>query len=436
MKKYLQLKMLVVLWALAIFTLSCGDDDDEVTIFDAPSIAVVVDNSAPFQGDEITFSITVSAEGGLSSVSLNSQVIKQYSDETTEDTFDHMVVIEEGATTGPTSFEFTVEDTQLEVKSGAFPVSITIQNSDLRGTPVLLTDFQDAIPNSDIEAITFDSGPNPWEGAYSEVDGQAEDPTNPANLVLKANRLSAHEWFFQGGGAVFLQYADFISEEEIQAIVDGNRVLQMNLYFQENVKMQEVHTDPNDVDNNRLMADLSYTFNSLAAENYTNDDGVVNNGLFRGWNFDQQDSVTGISVRLEIGNAATWDFNDGDPLGKKFFLVGTITKPNEWETVTFSPLFNSGTSDEPDLIPRTTGDANLTFLDDANIGIDAIDYMAIILNNRRTRYDNPDGFFEVPGDGNGNQSNVIAGITDDHNTYFIDNIRVIDADVFDQNPNN
>ncbi len=435
MKKNLLTRAPAIWMMLVLINFSCGDDDEGVTIFDAPSIAVVVDNSEPFQGDEITFSITVSADGGLSSVSLNSQVIKQYATETTQDTFDHTVSIDEAATTGPTSFAFTVEDTQAEVKSNAFPVSITIQNSDLRGTPVLLTDFQNGVPNSDIEAITFDSGPNSWEGAYGDVDPQAQDPNNAANLVLQANRLGAHEWFFQGGGAVFLKYENFLAEEEMQAIIDGDRVLQMNLFFQENQKMQEVHTDPNDVDNNKLTADLSYTINSLVAENYTTD-GVVNNGLFKGWNFDQQDSVAGISVRLEIGNAAAWDFNDGDPLGKKFFLVGTITKSNEWETVTFSPLFNSGTDEEPELIPRATGDTNTTFLDDAAIGIDAIDYMAIILNNRRTRYDNPNGYFELPSNGNQNATDVVAGISDDHNTYFIDNIRIIDADVYDQNPNN
>jgi hypothetical protein len=42
----------------------------------------------------------------------------------------------------------------------------------------------------------------------------------------------------------------------------------------------------------------------------------------------------------------------------------------------------------------------------------------------------------MPGDGNGWSASNAIGISDDHNTYLIDNIRTINAADFDKNPNN
>lgn len=413
-----------------VFLAACNNDDaDDPIVFDAPTLAVVVDNNQPFQGDVITFNITASADAGLSSVTLNGEVIKEYSDEATTDEFTHEVTIAEDAAVGPVAFDFVVTDAQVEAESDDFSVSVTIQNADLRGAPFVLTDFQSGVPNASVEAVTFDSGPNSWEAAYS-IDPQAEDPMNPANIVLQANRLGATEWYFQGGGAVFIQTASFLNEEDIQAIIDGERVLQMNMMFEETERLVTVHNNPDDPANNSLEADLSYKFDALNADNYED------RAKYNSWNFEEQDSVPGISVRIEVGNQAAWDWNNGDPLGKKFYLAGSITTANEWQTVTFSPMYNDGTEEEPLLKPRTLNDENATYIDDTAIGNDQVNYMGISLNNRTTSYPNPDGYFEMPGNGNGWTRDRVANIQDNHNRYYMDNIRIIDADAYDQNPNN
>ncbi len=180
-----------------ILAVGCSDDD-EVVIFDAPAIAVVADNTSPFQGDIVTFTITVSSEAGLQSVSLNGTEIKTYSSATLEDEFTHEVTIEDDATTGPTSFSFSVTDTQVEVLGDNFDVSITIQNGDLRGTPLLISNLQDDIPNSSIEFIEWSSFTDQWGGIQNSVvmEHPIDDPTNSANKVVRVLRNSVNEWGF------------------------------------------------------------------------------------------------------------------------------------------------------------------------------------------------------------------------------------------------
>ena len=61
--------------------------------------------------------------------------------------------------------------------------------------------------------------------------------------------------------------------------------------------------------------------------------------------------------------------------------------------------------------------------------------MALIVNAGFSAGIPIDGVFEIPGDGNGWRADVTVRIRDDHNSYLIDNIRVIDAADYDKNPN-
>jgi hypothetical protein len=419
----IQLRKMLLLGIFASFLLvleACKED--EAQVFDAPTIAVTADNSQPYPGDVVNFSIAVEGLGGLNEVMLDGTVIKSYTAATavTTDAFEFEYTVPANSTLGPDDLSFTVTDKQPTPKMGDFSSTITIQNPDFRGNPSVLFDFQSTIPNATIKTITRDVGNNPWENAY-DLFFDVNDPSNAANKVLQADRKGAHEWYFQGGGAVFVEFTNFISEDDIQKVVSGERVLQMNLLFKENANMVEVSQTPNTAVGSGTMRDMGWKLNDA----------------LDAWDYDLQDSVKGIPVILEIGNKAAWAWNDGNPLGKKFFLMGSITSANEWQTVTFSRRkvrIITANGVETD---RTPGDPILTsdtttpaYLDDPAVGLDQINYFAIIINSRKTEFTNTGGFYKV------GENNLFKIADTEKNSYFIDNIRTINAIDFDKNPNN
>ncbi len=422
-----------------------GCSDDEAPVFEAPSIAVTADNSQPYPGDVVNFTIAVTGPGGLNEVTLNGNAIKTYdlASAVTEDEFQFAYTVPPNAILGPLALEFGVSDRQAAAKTGEFTSDLTIQNPDFRGAPVVLFNFQTAIPNNQVSAITRDGGSQVWENAY-ELNLNATDPANAANKVLQADRKGAHEWRFQGGGAVQIEFANAISEDEIQKLVSGERVLQMNVYFKEVPKLVTAHRDPAAPDGptKRSNLDVSWRLDSTARFRLP-----LTAATKKGWKHELGDSlVRAIPVTLEIGNKARWAWNGGDVTGKKFYLTGSITTANAWETVTFTRLTGTFTRDETQVGGRRWVRTNFrpaaktstapAALQDPAVGLDQINYFAMIINNRITSYRNFGGWFEMPGDGNGWSASNAIGISDDHNTYLIDNIRTINAADFDKNPNN
>jgi len=395
-----------------------GCKKDEVPIFEVPVIAVVADNSSPFPGDKVLFTVDVSALGNLKEVSLNGAVIKSYTTDLTKDNFTYEYTVPPTSALGPAILTFGVTDKQATAKTAASPTTITVQNPDFRGNPKVLFDFQASTPNTSVKAITRDSGPNSWENAYA-IEQVKDDPTAASNKVLQADRKGAHEWFFQGGGSVYFEFASRLSETDMQGLVAGTRVIQMNVYFKQVPKTATVRGVVNGPD--LPNTDLSWKIADAR----------------RAWSFDLQDSAKAIPISLEVGNKAKWNFNNGLPLGKKFYLTGSVSVANQWQTVTFSRrtsrtnTLGRKITDKPILQSSTA----LAFTDDATVGLDQIDYIAAIFNNRVTGFPNPSGFLELPGDGNGWNDRVVASISDDHNTYFVDNIRIIDAKDYNKNPN-
>jgi hypothetical protein len=392
---------------------------DEVPVFGEPTIAVVADNSSPYPSDKVVFTIQVAATGKLKEVSANGVVIKTYTTDLLQDNFTYEYTVPATASLGPSAVTFTVTDKQATPKVATNPSTLTIQNPDFRGNPKVLFNFQTAAPNATVKAITRDIGGNPWENAY-DIKQEEPDPVNASNKTLQADRKGAHEWYFQGGGGIFTEFVSKLSETEMQALVAGTRVLQMNLYFKEVKKTATVRATAGGADIPNV--DLSWKFTDAK----------------RAWNFDLQDSTKAIPIALAFGNKAKWDYNGGNPLGKKFFLVGSLSAANQWQTVTFSrrgsktdPVSGKKFEDKPILQSSTA----LAYTDDATVGLDQIDYLNIIINNRVTSFKNLNGYLELPGDGNGWSDNVVASIADDHNTYYIDNIRIIDAKDYNKNPN-
>jgi len=413
--KFLSKISLSLIGVVIMFT-SCDEDPDDPVVedFAAPTIAVTLDNDQPFQGDTVVFNISVSAEAGLNAVTLNGTEIKTYAADETSDAFSYEFIVDGAAEIGPTSVDFAVEDVQEVTESATFSSSITVQNSDFRGNPVILTDFQENIPNSVISELEWSFYNESWGAVNSwSLTHPTEDLTNAANVVLKAERLAANEWGFQGFGTAYLALTEAISEDEIAALRSGDRVLQMNIYYE--------YTDKEDVP-------VSKTPDAEAPEETVDFSFRLAEDGRRGWNFETQDSVElTIPITIDLGNRATWG---AYPEGRGIQLYGTITKHDEWETVTFSTAYNS--SDDPEdfvLKPRAIGDANATFvLDDENTTDENLDYMGLIFNPGFTGKPNPDGWYEVG-------SSDIFPIRDDHNPYYIDNIRIIDTDEFNNNPN-
>lgn len=417
--KFTQWAILALLSSTLFFT-AC---EDEIVPADAPTIAVVADNTSPYPTDKIKFSITVNAPGGLKAVTFNGTSIKTYTNAEKSDQFTYEYTVPAGGTFGPTNYSFAIDDAQSPTLKGTFTVNATLQNPDFRGKPQVVTNFNSPSPNAQVAEIKFDSGPNAWEAAY-KLTFNAADPANAANKVLQADRLGAHEWYFQGGGALFLRMTSPLKEDDVNALIKGERVLQMNVYMREVPKLVTLHKSPANPDMTKQQVDLSWKFGDAT----------------RAWNFVRQDTMgKGIGIAIEIGNSAAWAWNNGNPLGKKFFLVGSITKVGQWETVTFSRRVRVSTGTGPNdfvLNPARQSETTATFLSDPAVTLDKIDYMAIIINNRKTGFTNTGGWFEMPGDGNQWKADVRAGVSDDHNTYFLDNVRIIDAKDYDKNPNN
>lgn len=423
--------------AIALITLSACEDDEQ--IFDAPTIAVVSDITEPYPGDKVTYTINVTAPGKLNEVFLNNVSIKTYSTDQTEDSFTYEYTVPANETLGPKTLTFRVTDKQGAVKEGQTTGSLTVLNPDFRGSPVVLYDFQAAaIPNSQVRSIVRDIGGQPWENAY-DIFLDATDPEAPSNRVLRADRKGAHEWYFQGGGAIKIRFERAIAEDEIEKIVSGERVLQMNMYFKEVPRLITAHKSPDNPDATKQdNVNLSWLFD------YTKDARVPN--VPEVWDFVAQDSVRGgIPIIIEMGQFSTWEWNNGFMKGKKFYLVGSIQQKNGWQTVTFSRRIGTITAQNnawryENFVPGTQASTAPAALHDPQVGLDQIDYMSIIINARLTGFSNQllntSPWYEMPGDGNGWVSNRIAGISDDHNTYYIDNIRVIDAVDYDKNPNN
>lgn len=428
---------ILALLALAIIAVSCAEDEPK--IFDQPTISVVADNNTPFADEEIVFTVAVAAPGGLKEIKLDGQVIKTYTGGEKSDEFEHTYDLPTGTSLGNKSFSFTVADDQKKVKENMTTYSVTVQDPEARGNPLMWYDFNGILPNGTVKAITRDIGGNPWENAY-DLTVSSTDPTNAANKVLQADRKGAHEWYYQGGGSVFIEFTNSISEDDIDALVSGERVLQMNIYFKEVPKLITAHKDPANPDGptKQTNVNMSWMFN------YTNDAAVT--GVPEVWDFEQQDSLKGaIPIAIQLGNKGQWDWNGGYVQGKKFYLVGSLKEKNGWQTVTFSRMVGtitdtgSGWTYNNYKVGPQSSTASAA-LHDPTVGLDQINYVSIILNNRKTgfpnTYLNPGSpWYEMPGDGNGWNSGNIVGISDDHNSYYIDNLRTIDAADYDKNPN-
>lgn len=149
--KLKQLFSAIIIMSLAL-TMACTDDDPVETVFADPTITIEAPDAEVLVGGTIAMSITVEAEAGLSSVSLNGDNIKTYSQGEITDTFDHEFIPVEN---GTVDLVFVVEDSK-----GTTIESETVSVTAVGDLGFLLADFGGAA-GSNVTLSTID--PDHWD---------------------------------------------------------------------------------------------------------------------------------------------------------------------------------------------------------------------------------------------------------------------------------
>lgn len=365
-KRTLYLSMITV----AMVLISCDKDDDpDEIVFGAPTISITGPSgsgtsSEAVVGTAVTFEVNVTAEAGLSRVSLNEDVIKSYDGTSTSDTFDHEFTVPDQDEL--ITLSFSVVDTEgEEVTSGSFtvtPIPAGFAILDLEGSSVGSFEYKryQSWDSRIIQAFGVDTEVTS-EATVEVVNQQgtleyaAAAPGGFTALKLtKSPPDSMSSW----GGWTHLVFnlKNTLPEEEVSAlplfgtdsveISAGTKVLTLDVYF-------------------------DTTKDTVGWEYFTSLDPLYGSEPSQGYNFN-----------LALATYAEGSIGfDGD--GYYMAYQKYLSEPNKWVTLTF---------DMPDM-------ARLGNLDDVSAG--SIDCVII-----------------RPGPGYGDTTNPI----------YIRNLKIVDKD--------
>lgn len=416
------------LLALLVLSTACESLFNEETgpELGPPIIQVTASNPTPFPGDTILFTIEVNAAGELATVAFEEMILKNYPAGQMMDVLTHQIVIPEGLSFGPQDYDFVVIDRQIQEKRAAETIALDIQNPTFRGNPKLVANFNSIPPDPFILQVFADSTALN-EAAY-QIKSNVIDPKNDNNRVISVIRNSVLESAFNGHGGIQVPLVNNLEESDVQGLINGTRVLQMNVFLDQQPKLASAHMSPEDpVISTADNIDFSWTFE---------------NDVEATWNFNLQKETDGIPILIELGNDALWNKSPTNPMsGRSIYLIGSLSKVNEWETVTFSVLQgNVGYS--PDgkrsfeaLQPIGLNSGVMAIPEDNRVSNNSINRLAIQPNSRVTEKPNTEGWFQLPDTQNNFTSDIPVPIIDNHNSYLIDNLRIIDTDQYDKNPN-
>jgi len=155
-KNWNKVRFGLILSAL-VLVVSCSEDEAIETVYAAPTIEIIspadLSNLEALVASPISFTIKVDAEAGLSSVSLNGNNIKTYSQGELTDTFDHEFVPGEN---GTIALDFAVEDAQ-----GTSSTNVSLNLNAVGDFGFLIADFG-GDPGSSTTLSTID--PDHWDG--------------------------------------------------------------------------------------------------------------------------------------------------------------------------------------------------------------------------------------------------------------------------------
>lgn len=353
---------------LMLFNTGCDKEPPEEE-FDLPTITITSPvPSGKKVGETLTFTIGVTADAGLSTVSLDGTTIKTYSGTDTADILDYeYLALEEGSFT----LTFTVEDALSETASD--DITFTIEPGEDLG--YLLLDFAGASTASEEKIIvdwdvrtlyTFNvTGSHGTSATAEVVNSQAElsfavnnpvaEQTSKVLKIVKDVPEGFDVW--TGWAHVIFNLKSVIPQETVEALptwdavnselLPGSKVIKMDVYYDATV-------------------DPTYTWETLLE-------------LPAPWS---SDPSRGYKIDMALGSYDPMGTTNGGHDGN--FYIGYeayLDTPNTWVTLTFdapaegrSNQFNGTTSDAVDcikLLPspgyRDTTDINPLYLKNLRI---------------------------------------------------------------------
>ncbi|MEM9894902.1 MAG: hypothetical protein AAF789_00915 [Bacteroidota bacterium] len=249
----------------AILITSCGEDDTEAEVsFEAPTISITsptdLTSLEALVASPFSFTISVVAEAGLSSVSLNDENIKIYSAGETEDSFTYEYTPSEG---GTITLVFSVEDAE-----GTLGESISLDLEAVGDFGLLLADFGGAmgasVTLSSIEPTHWDSertittfdvsnGLAPTTATFENLNNQftiesgVANPDVNADLIYQGNAMKVVKnpapWGTAGWSHIMFDFGTTIDQSVIEALpkmnatmdglTTGSKFVEVDVYYQD-----------------------------------------------------------------------------------------------------------------------------------------------------------------------------------------------------------
>ncbi len=326
--KFFLMPMVISLFGI-IF--SCGDDsNDPEPVFAEPTLTISSPDASQVingvEGETITFSLSVTAEAGLSSVKLNGSNIKTYTGTETSDDFTHDYVPSE---IGEVSLLFEVEDIESSITS--FTATLNIEKGqflilDLGGdfTTSETKFFRDwdtrTVFTFDVTGTVTNQATVEIVATQAEVSFSVADPLDELTKVMQIVKIpdTTITGITNWGGWPHIIYnlGTEIPKEEVDGLPtwDSDNLTQIN-------------------NGKSLLLDAYY--DDTADPDFNWDDLITVDT--EPWGADPS---LGYKVQLGIGKYGGPDDNQlgfGGHNGEGYYIIyyAYIDKPNEWVTLEF-----------------------------------------------------------------------------------------------------
>lgn len=319
---------------LGLFTVisSCGDDDEPKKVFASPTIEIT--SPADLSGlqalvaSPITLTLVVEAEASLSSVSLDGNNIKTYSQGEVTDSFDYEYIPSDN---GTVNLVFVVEDAEgtttqsvsVAIEGVGNPGFLLADFGGSEGSSVALSSIDPEFWDADRVITTFDvNGSLTTSATHENVNNQftvemgKDNPDANAPLEYQGKAMKTVKqpapWGTDGWSHILLDFEAEIDQSVIEALpqvnedltglTTGTKVVQLDVYFDDT-------QDPN-----IAFADLLLGDDPFGA-----------------------DRDKGYLIDLTLTKQDIHRFNQ-DGAGMYIGYKAYITEPNKWLTLTFDEL--------------------------------------------------------------------------------------------------
>ena len=249
-----------LVFSLIGIIVSCDGDDDPT--FADPKISISspadLDGLQALVGSPLTFTLTVEAEAGLSTISVGDDNIKTYTGTETSGTFDYDFI---GSENGSVSLIFTIEDAKgKSVSTNSISVEVVGNLGFLiadfggaEGTSTTLAsidpDHWDASRNivtfSLTSGLTVQSATHENVGSQFTVEVGADNPDAAASLEFQGKAMKVVKqpasWNTDGWGHIILDFAMNFDQATIEALpqvnsdmtglTTGTKIVKVDVYF-------------------------------------------------------------------------------------------------------------------------------------------------------------------------------------------------------------